>query len=162
MNCKTACSLISDYLDDQLADSLKQSFEAHIACCQICACKVSETREILVSLSLLSVEKSPVDCWEQVRQSIIILPKPRPQWWRGVLRPMVAAPAAVVAALILALFILWPAQSTPPASDKPLASEVAYYIGAHQRAHVPLKFADQDAAFVKAEIQKAGLMATAK
>lgn len=161
MNCKTACSLISDYLDDQLADSQKQSFEAHIACCRICACKVSDTREILVSLSLLSVEKSPVDCWEQVRKSIAILPKSRPQWWRGVLRPMVAAPAAVVAALILALFILWP-QSTPPVSDKPLASEYAYYIGAHQRAHVPLRFADQDAAFVKAEIQKAGLIAAAK
>ncbi|MGI6296179.1 MAG: anti-sigma factor family protein [Armatimonadota bacterium] len=162
MNCKTACSLISDYLDDQLADSQKQSFEAHIACCQACACKVSETREILVSLSLLAIEKSPVDCWEQVRNSIVTIPKNRRRWFQGALNPIFAAPAAVVAALVLALFLLWPAQSTPPASDKSMASEYAYYIGVHQRAHVPLRFADQDAAFVKAEIQKAGLIAASK
>lgn len=159
MNCRTACSLISDYLDDQLADLQKQSFEAHIACCQLCACKVSETREILVSLSLLSVEKSPVDCWEQVRCSIVSIPKSRPQWWRGALRPVVAGPAAALAVLVVALLLLWPAQST---NDKPLASEYAYYIGAHQRAHVPLNFADQDASFVRAEIQKAGLIAAVK
>ena len=156
MDCKTALSLISDYLDGLLQGTQKELFEAHIASCLKCACELNEARDKLVSLASLSARKSPVDCWSQVRIAIIAQSERNVQWWRWVLRPVVAAPIVTVAA-VLALFLLWPMQQNQPAPDKSMAPEYAYYIGAHSRAHVPLAFADSDAAFVRAEIQKASL-----
>lgn len=157
MNCKIARGLISEYVDGHLGGSKLERFEAHIAICAACALDVEETKDLVASLSSLAVNKSPIDCWTRVRAKILITPQTRPQWWRWAIRPMVAAPTALVAAL-LALFLLWPGQDSTLANDKTLAPEYAYYIGAHHRAHQPLALVDSDAAFIKAEIQMAGLI----
>jgi anti-sigma factor RsiW len=161
MNCKTALGLVSDYLGGRLAESAKQDFESHIGCCPGCASEVKAMNRLLASLSSLSAERSPVDCWDHVRTCILAEAHKRVPRWHWVLRPVVAAPAAMVMA-VLVLFLLWPSHEAPVAPDSALAYEYAYYIGAHSHLQRQQAFADPDVVFVGAEVQKASLIASAE
>lgn len=161
MNCKTALGLVSDYLGGRLVESTKQDFESHIGSCPECASEVRATDDLLASLSSLSVSRSPVDCWDHVRRSILAEAQVRTPWWHWAMRPVVAAPAAMVMA-VLALFLFWPSHDAPAPSDTARAPEYAYYIGAHSRLQRQQAFADPDVVFVGAEVQKASLIASAE
>lgn len=157
MKCKRASELIPDHLGGWIAEPEDQEFESHLADCSYCASEVEATRELLVSLSSLSGRRSPVDCWSHVRATISSPQRATTPWWRWVVRPVVAAPAAAVT-VVLALFLMWPSGNAPMASDK--ASEYSYYIGAHSHLQRQQAFADPDVVFVGAELQKASLVAS--
>ena len=115
---------------------------------------------MVAALSGLGELKSPVDCWPGVRERIRPLERRSVPWWRWVLKPVVAAPAAAAVGL-LALALMWPMGQQPLASDDAFAPEYSYYIAAHSHLQRGQTFADPDAVFVKAEMQKASLVSEA-
>jgi anti-sigma factor RsiW len=153
MKCKRVLGLVSDYLGGQLTESTKQDFELHIDCCPACASEVKATSGLLASLSSLSGKRSPVDCWNGVRTCILVERREMTPWWRSVMRPVVAAPAAVAMA-VLALFLLWPSPQASVASS----GEYSNYIEAHSVLQRQQALADPDVVFVVAELEKASLM----
>lgn len=161
MNCKEVSGFVSEYVDGCLAGSVQRDFEHHLETCAHCAGEVDATRRLLASLGSLSGQRSPVDCWDHVRASIKSRPADRLRWWRWALRPVVAAPAAAVVAALVALLV-WPFGNAPTASDKAFAPEYSYYIGAHSHLQRQQAFADPDVAFVRAELQKASLVASSE
>lgn len=157
MKCREVSELISEYLDGELNGAREHEFESHIELCQACASEVDSTRKMLSSLSTLSNQRCPVDCWEHVRTEVATRRLGTNHWWRWVLRPVVAAPALAAMASIT-LFLVWPWSSSPMASDKRFAPEYTYYIGAHSHLQRQEAFADPDVVFVGAELQKASLV----
>jgi len=67
----------------------------------------------------------------------------------------VAAPAAVVAALLAAV-LLWP--SGRSAVDNSLGREYTYYLNSHWRLQRQQAFVDPDVVLVRAELQKSALV----
>lgn len=162
MNCRYATGLISEYVDGTLADSVKAELELHFDECAACTAEVAATRRIVASLGSLGGQRSPVDFRAGVQARVIAVEQARAPWWRWVFRPIVAAPAAAVMA-ILALLLVWPiADQAPMATDKAYAPEYSYYIGAHSHLQRRQAFADADTIFAKAELQKASLVSEAE
>jgi len=158
MNCKYVSRLISDYVDGSLEDNVKAELDVHFGECEQCASDRDATERLVASLSTLGGLRSPVDCWRGVQVRIspgrqLALP-----WWRWLLKPVVAAPAAAVMA-VLALLLAWPlSQPLPLSSDEAFAPEYSYYIAAHSRLQRRQAFADPEAVFLRAELQKAALL----
>ena len=161
MNCKDVVGCISEYVDGLLSMSKVRDIEAHFAECSECRNELKSTQEMIASLSSLSGQKSPVDCWDSVRASIQPMRQRKPVWWRRALRPVFAVPAAGLVA-ILVIFLAWPTGNTPVVSDKAYASEYNYYIGAHSRLQRQQAFVDPDVVYMRAELQKASLATSAE
>lgn len=155
MKCKRVSGLISDYLDGLLAESVSRDLESHLARCPECASEVEATKGLLASLSSLSGQRSPVNCWDHVHARILADAGRRDPWWRWALRPVVAAPAAAVMAMLV-MFLLWP---VPPTASN-MAPEYVGYIAAHSHLQRQQAFVDADVVFVGAEVQKASLTAS--
>lgn len=161
MNCKDVSGLISDYVDGNVPGTVETELESHFECCPACSSDLKSTRRMLESLAGLRGMQSPVDCWPGVQCRVAGMDAGRSLWWRWFVRPVVAAPAFGVAA-VLALSLMWPVAEQPPvASDKMYAPEYSYYIGAHSRLQGGQAFADPDAVFIKAELQRATLVSEA-
>ena len=152
MKCKRVSGLVSEYLDGGLTEATKQDFELHIGCCPKCESEMKATKLLLASLASLSGQRSPVNCWAQIRPSIMERSRERTPWWQWALRPVLVAPAAMAMA-ILALFLWWPSAEAPVASN----SEYKSYIMAHSDLQRQQALADTDVVFVVAELQKASL-----
>lgn len=158
MNCKNASGLISEYVDGCLEGDTRTELESHIAGCSSCSAELASTRNVVAALGAMGGLRSPVRCWDRVEARIAAVERQRAQWWRWLVKPVIAAPAAAVMAL-LALFLMWPLVDAGPAiSDAAYAPEYSYYIGAHSHLQRRQAFADPDAVFIKAEMQRASLV----
>lgn len=161
MNCEYVSGLISEYVDGNLDEATKAELDSHFDGCEACSAELDSTKRLIASLSGLGGLRSPVDCWAGVQTRIGVIEAAKRAWWRWVLRPVIAAPAAAVMAL-LALFLLWPlTEQAPMASDKTFAPEYSYYIGAHSHLQGRQALVDRDAVFIKGEMQKASLVSEA-
>jgi len=158
MNCKKACEITSDYIDGCLPHHSRCEYEAHISRCPECAAELDEMRRVLSALSSLSVRGSSVDCWPALRTIIVERGTPRPVW-HFLLRPMVAAPAAALAAVLGALLVLPAHVQEPPGRSPASMPEYGHYIAAHARLQRQQAFADPDVTFVAAELEKASVAA---
>ncbi len=157
MNCKYVSKVLSEYVDGNLTEAEAGEIESHVQGCEACAAELEATENLVASLAGLGRLRSPVDSWSGVQARIVAMDTAHTQWWRWVLRPVVAAPAAAAIAL-LALYVIWPAgERTDAKLDRALASEYSHYISAHSDLQRRQMFVDPDAVFVKAELQKASL-----
>lgn len=155
MRCKDVTSLMSDYLSDFLSKESRAAIEAHLTICPSCRAELDATRELLSSLASLGGRKVPADLWESVYARVRSEQVARSSWWQWVLRPILAAPAAVVVA-VLAAVLLWPSEK--PAIDPSLQPEYTYYINSHWRLQRQQAFVDPDVVLVRAELQKSVLI----
>ena len=160
MNCKKAVDLMSDYVDECVADRARIEFEAHVTACEHCSVELRAMRSMLSSLGSLRGCKAPVDCWVHVRQRIVESEVTEPPRRVPLLRPALAICTFAVAVL-LAAFLIWPsAVDQPPA---PAASvsipEYTRYISAHSRVRQREVFTDPVVTFVAAELETADLPA---
>ncbi len=157
MNCKKAREITSDYIDGSLPHHTRCAYEEHITRCSQCAMELDGMREMLSTLSSLSTRGCPVDCWPAIRGELAEQGRP---WsgWQFLLRPVVVAPTAALAAVLAALLVM-PAQMQM--SDRSPASmmEYGHYITAHAGAQRQQAFADPDVTFVAAELEKARVTA---
>lgn len=160
MNCKNAVDLMSDYLDECLADRVCIEFEAHVAECEHCSAELRATRSMLSSLGALGGCKTPVDCWDRVRQRIVEPEVTRRPRRVPLLRPALGISALAVAVL-LAAFLIWPSAVDQPVTPAPSVSipEYTRYISAHSRVRQREVFTDPVVTFVAAELETADLPA---
>jgi anti-sigma factor RsiW len=157
MKCKKAVGMISDYIDGTLSGIARREIELHLAECSDCNAEVEATRDLVSRLSSLSCSDNAVDCWSGVKEKIACKRMAIP-WWSGRLfRPVFAAPAFALVA-ILAFVLMWsgrgPFAPSPAASPPP---EYASYISAHLRVQRMQAFNDPDVPFIAAELEKASL-----
>jgi len=158
MNCKNACNITSDYIDGCLPPQARCEYEAHISQCPECAAEHDEMRRMLSALSSLSVRGSSVDCWPALRAIIVERGRPRPVW-HFLLRPVIAAPAAALAAVLTVMLVLPAQMQTPDMSSSASMSEYGHYITAHARFQRQQAFADPDVTFVAVELERARVAA---
>jgi anti-sigma factor RsiW len=158
MKCKAVADLMSDYVSGSLRKDTQAEIETHLAGCPSCRSEAAAARDLAASLSSLGGQKVPVDLWEGVYARIQGGQEVRRAWWRWILRPMVAAPTAVLAALVAAA-LLWPSGNAP--TDNSLGREYTYYIGSHWRLQRQQAFVDPDVFLVRAELQKSVLAESA-
>ncbi|MGC8863190.1 MAG: anti-sigma factor family protein [Armatimonadota bacterium] len=161
MNCSRARKNISDYIDGSLPHRSRCEYEAHISRCRECANELDATRKMLSSLSSLAVRGSSVDLWPRLSQAILEPVSPGP-FWRLLVRPVVAAPAAALAAALAVMLFLPTQRMTPPSDVSVAIPEYAHYIAAHARSQRQQVFADPDVSFVAAELERARLIDAAR
>ncbi len=154
MKCNDVQNLISDYLSGSLNEDTRAEIETHLAACPSCRAETAVAVDLAASLASLGGHKSPVDLWEGVYARIQTRQEARPAWSSWILRPIVAAPTAVLAAL-LAVVLLWPSGRAP--IDNSLEREYKYYIGSHWRLQRQQAFVDSDVFLVRAELQRSAL-----
>lgn len=155
MRCKDVTSLLSDYLSGCLDRKTHAAVEAHLGGCPSCSADVDSTRKLLASLTSLGRPKAPDDLWESVRARITGEQWERGLWRRWPLRAIMAVPAVVVAALLVAV-LLWPSDRS--AVDSSLGREYRYYISSHWRLQRQQALIDPDVVLVRAELQKSALI----
>jgi anti-sigma factor RsiW len=158
MNCKKASEITSDYIDGCLPHHAQSEYEAHISRCAECAAELDEMRRMLSSLSSLAVRDSSVDMWPGLRTVIMERGRPRPVW-HFLLRPVIAAPAAALAAVLAAMLVLPAQMETPNVRSTVSMPEYGHYITAHSRFQRQQAFADPDISFAAAELEKARVAA---
>ena len=142
---------MSEYLDGNLTGSNLAKFDIHISECKHCAEELYEMDNMISTLGLLSVSKSPVDCWAAVSERICEerIVAPTVKWW--FLRPIVTAPA-VALALLITILMIWPSQIVQEKQMKMTSvAEYQHYIGAHARLQRQHPFTDPDITFINAE-----------
>lgn len=160
MTCNKISSMLSDYIDGCLSDSMCEEVEAHVSECEICADELASTRSVVVTLSQLSDQKCPVDCWVSIRKLIIEKRKEMPFWQRWLITPAIAVPALAV--LIMMMFFVWPSPVHETALSRMPNAEYNHFISAHSRLQRMQTFSDHDATFVAAELENASYMPDAK
>ena len=123
MNCRSAESLFSAFVEDELSQEERRALEAHLLGCRRCSVSVRELRETMsLVASLPAVETTPhfeEDVLARVRSGDALRPSAL-EWLSGLLaplrlRPLVAASAGVAAVAIASVVIL--RAPTPP--DQP-------------------------------------------
>jgi hypothetical protein len=130
MNCRSAESLFSAFLDDALSQAERRSFEAHVLGCRRCSVSLREFKGTLALLG--DVAKAPAaevgphfddDLMARIRSGEAMRPSVV-EWLRGAftfdrLRPALAA-GATACVLIVAVVALWPHQDG--VSDAPIVA----------------------------------------
>lgn len=157
MNCKRVSSILSGYVDGNLADPTSSEVESHLQGCEVCSAELRKMKGMVAALASMGRMQSPLDCWPGVRDRIEAPSAAGLHWWGWITRPVVFAPAALVIAL-LALMLARPLTSPHSVPDKALVSEYGYYIGAHSELQRRQPFADPDTVFIMGELQKASLV----
>ena len=155
MKCEKAVGMISDYIDDTLCGSSRREIELHLAECQDCTAEVEATRRLVGRLSSFSCSESPVECWLGVKEKIVCRRMVAPWWSIRLFRPVFAAPALALVA-ILAVLLIWPGRGLfAPTRATASPPEYASYISAHLRIQRTQAFNDPDVPFITAELEKA-------
>lgn len=158
MNCEKMAELMSDYVDGCLSGQDCSDLETHLTVCRNCREHLESIRAVVTSLKHLAGCRCPVDCWPDVRRRVLDRSHVKPAWHGLLLRPAVAVPAAVGAA-VLALILAWPAHIEEPAAQDLLSPpEYARYIGAHSAVQSRQMLTDPDVTFIAAELEKAALV----
>jgi hypothetical protein len=108
MNCRSAESLFSALIEDELSQKERRFLEAHLLSCRKCSVSLKETRAAMeLFLNLPMEETSPhfeddvmirIRSGEGLRPSLV-------EWARGLLAPAWLRPAAVAAAGACAVWI---------------------------------------------------------
>ncbi len=155
-------SIICEYLSDCLSDSRRKEVELHIAQCFECSAELRNVEQMVRSLRSLS-HRSPIDCWPGVRERIlsqrIKQSISQGSWSRlkGFLfRPVVAAPAVIVALLLVLFLIIWPINVNEPPSRRSYPEpDYSRFITVHSRSNQQQAFTDPDVILVSAELAKA-------
>jgi anti-sigma factor RsiW len=121
MNCRSAESLYSAFIEDELSQKERRDLEAHLLSCRRCSVAVRELRAtIALTQSLPAAEVSAhfeEDVLSRVRSGEALRPSML-EWLAGLLAPIrlrpVLAASAGVCAISLAAFVLLRPQSPGP------------------------------------------------
>jgi|GEM_PF-1230972 len=161
MNCKQVKNIICEYFGGCLSEPLRKEVELHLAQCFECSAELKSVEDMVSSLRSLS-RRSPVDCWPGVKERILVQQTGRfaSRWsWSQMLRPVVAAPAFIVA-ILLALFLLWPISvNEPPSRGSDPRPDYSRFITVHSRAQQQQAFTDPDVILISAELANARAVA---
>jgi len=120
MNCRSAESLYSAFIEDELSQEEQRSLEAHLMGCRRCSVAVKELRETLVLMSALpTVETSPhfeEEVFDRIRSGEALRPTLiewlSDFWTAARLRPVFLGGAAVCA-LWIAVIVARPSTFLP-------------------------------------------------
>lgn len=108
MNCRSAESLYSAFLEDELNQEERRSLEAHLMGCRRCSVAVKELRETLALVSSLpAVETSPhfeEEIFDRIRSGEALRPT-LIEWLGGFLTPERLRPVFLSGAAVCALWI---------------------------------------------------------
>lgn len=156
MSCKKVAEVIHDYLDGHLPDAKRCEVESHLEECSHCSAEAENLGSMLECLRSLRDHESPVECWAVVRQRIVRAEERSLAWWKCLMRPIFAAPAVAVVAL-LTLILVWPSGDGTRSGDLVSAQEYRHYVGAHSTVQGRQAFADPNVIFVSAELEKASV-----
>lgn len=108
MNCRSAESLYSAFLEDELNQEERRSLEAHLMGCLRCSVAVKELRETLALVSSLpAVETSPhfeEEVFDRIRSGEALRPT-LIEWLGGFLTPERLRPVFLSGAAVCALYI---------------------------------------------------------
>lgn len=103
-------SHIQDYLDDELVPAQRESFEAHLAGCSLCAAELSLYRQVFTDLETLPLFEPSADLADRVLAEV--MPAHAARWPKLALWSYGSAVAASVAAIAAAAFLPGPRQWT--------------------------------------------------
>jgi hypothetical protein len=127
MNCRSAESLFSAFLDDVLSQAERRSFEAHLLGCRRCPVSLREFKGALALLGDVAAAPAPEfgphfdeDLMARIRSGEAMRPS-MIEWLRGLfafdrLRPALAV-GATACVLVVAVVALWP--SAPSVVETP-------------------------------------------
>jgi hypothetical protein len=124
MNCRSAESLFSALIEDELSQKERRDFEAHLLGCRRCSAGVRELRATLALVrSVPAIETSPhfeEDVYARIRSGEALRPSVL-EWVNGLLapirlRPLVAAGAGLCAIAFAVVMVFHP---TVPGSTSP-------------------------------------------
>ena len=108
MNCRSAETLYSAFLEDELNQEERRSLEAHLMGCRRCSVAVKELRETLALVSSLpAVETSPhfeEEIFDRIRSGEALRPT-LIEWLGGFLTPERLRPVFLSGAAVCALYI---------------------------------------------------------
>jgi len=129
MNCRSAEALYSSFLEDELTQKERRSFETHLLACRRCSVATRELRATIEMVrELPAAETSPhfeEDVLARVRSGEAMRPSVA-DWVRGLLEPARLRPlflaGAGVCAVWIAVIVGWPNVGTPERPGQPVAN----------------------------------------
>ncbi len=108
MNCRSAEALYSSFLEDELSQKERRSFEAHLLACRRCSLAIREMRATIDMVQMLpEVETSPHfedDVLARIRSGEAMRPSVA-DWVRGLLEPARLRPVFLAGAGACAVWI---------------------------------------------------------
>jgi anti-sigma factor RsiW len=129
MNCRSAESLFSALIEDELSQNERRSLETHLLSCRKCSVSLKETRAAMELFQSLPIEETSPHFEDDVMTRIRSGEGLRPsliEWVRGILappawlRPVAVAGAGACAVWVVALFVypnVVPEQGTSPVAS---------------------------------------------
>jgi anti-sigma factor RsiW len=128
VNHDRAQGLLSAYLERDLGDAERVAVEAHAAQCELCSADLEGLRSAVALLRRLPAPEPPPYLAGRVMARIRD-GEARPEGWRRWLRnlaaPVIAAPAAALAAAAVVVFLAEPSRDTELATRPPAAQGLA-------------------------------------
>ena len=135
MNCRSAESLYSAFIEDELSQKERRDLESHLLTCRRCSVAVRELRATIeLTRSLPATEVSAhfeEDVWSRIRSGEALRPSIL-EWVAGFFAPIRLRPVLVASAgacaLSLAAFVLFhvpPPGPVPPGSTAPVTASSA-------------------------------------